>query len=333
MYTKKPTFLKGRPPIKSIKRRNLLIAYLFGLTDVEFKIKVGKLKKMANRIDIVGEEIEKSRYKAAIAEKFFFDKKGNRRTILNRVIEKNRDWFYELTKTEIINEIGELDLSKKAKKFLIVNIDKVKDDLKSQTPDNKLEKCIDWFFEPKIQDDIKKKRLDYAQLTHYYQIKKLNFVELKRFYLFKEFYDFTLELYQLRKKPISFAGLFNAYLLHMMYSTMKILVSNKKEIEEMSIPPLLIWKSFGDTFDEGYLFAFGAFTFDRVESLFHRMDSYPQKLLTNIFNKCNEYFTSLLKENINTKIPQTINTFSITDDSLKFLQKLKEAKDWSKIFQ
>lgn len=333
MYTKKGTFLRGPPPIKSIKRRNLLIAYLLGLTDVEFKIKVGKVKKMANRTDIVGEEIAKSRYKAAIAEKIFFDTRGNRRTILNRVLDKNKDWFYELTKTEIINEIMELDFSKKAKKFLIVNIDKVKDDLKSQTLDKKLERCIDWFFEPKIEDDIKKNRLDSEQLTHYYQIKELNFLELKRFYLFKEFYDFTLELYQLRKKPISFAGLFNAYLLHIMYSTMNILVFNKAKMEEMSIPPLLIWKSFGDTFDEGYLFAFGAFTFDRVDSLCHRMDSYSQKLLKNILIKCNEYFTSLLKENINTKIPQTINTYSVTDDSLKFLQKLKEAKDWSKMFQ
>jgi len=333
MYTEKPTFFRGQPPIKSIKRRNLLIAYLLGLTDVEFKIKVGKLKKMANRIDIIGEEFTTSRYKAAIAEKIFFNKKGNRRTILNRVLDKNKDWFFELAKTDIINEIGELNLSKKAKKFLIVNIDKVKDDLNSQSPDEKLKECIDWFFEPRIPDEIKKTRLDSEQLTHYYQIKELNFVELRKFYLFKEFYDFTLELYQLRDKSISFAGLFNTYLLHIMYSTMTILTSNKLEIKEMGIPPLLLWKSFGDTFDEGYLFAFGAFTFDQVKNLSSRMESLSHKRLKNIFIKCNEYFTSLLKENINTKIPQTINTFSITDDSLKFLQKLKEANDWSKIFQ
>jgi len=349
MYTQNGGAKRGRHPYKSLERRNLMIAYLLGKTERETAITVGPIREVNGKIYVIGEKNKESTYKAAIAEKIFQGVKGNKRTLLNtRILKPYRKWFIELEKTrDAITDAGKIELKRKAKKFLAVNIETIKNEVNTQSNDKNFREHVEWFFEPLGPNKIRIEEMDSNTIKGYLklkeqgrkkssQFKKLDFEVLKRFYLFKQFYDFSKELYGLRKKPVSFNNLFNTYLLHIMFSILQILRSKKVKIKNLNVSPLLIWKAFGDTFNEGYKFAFGAFTIDWIKNLSRQMESsfmFNKSFLEELFIRCNEYFSALLDDNEKGKIPETITTVTITDISITFLQKLKEAKNWSKIFQ
>jgi len=324
MYSKGKNMSKvGRIPKKSEKRRNLIVAYLMGKTEIKSEIKTGKILRNENKIDIEGETEIESKYILELVEKILPDikRKENKLTVLGRILNYDKEHgelLKKMTKTKI-DEQGRV-VPKKPITLITLNINAIKTELKTQSSNKKIHEQIDWFLEEPQHHYPSLKPQKLRPADFYY-------MEIQRFYLFKQFYDFSKELYNERGTSISFKGLFNSYLLHLMFAV----GSNKRTT--IIVSPLLLWKAFADTFDEDYLYVYGTFSMDWIDNFRQQMDRRSVDEQVEIFAKCNKYFASLIPSEGYIKTPQEISTVRITDGSLKFLHNLNEATKWSEIFK
>ena len=322
MYSKGKNMSKvGRMPKKSGERRNLIVAYLMGKTEIKSEIKTGKVLRKENKIDIEGETEIESKYVLDLVGKILSDIKGNKLTVMDRVLNYDKEHgelLKKMTKTKI-DEQGRA-IPKKPITLITLNINAIKTELKIQSSNKKIHEQIDWFLEEPQHQYLSLKPQKLRPTDFYY-------MEIQRFYLFKKFYEFSKELYNQRRNSTSFKGLFNSYLLHLMFAV----DYNKRTTIIAS--PLLLWKAFADTFDEDYLYVCGAFSIDWIDILREQMNRRTVDEKAEIFAKCNKYFASLILGEGYIKTPQEISTVRITDGSLNFLHNLNEATKWSEIFK
>lgn len=291
---------RGRPSTKAEKRKNLIVALLLG----EFEIRYGKIKDV--------------KYKSNLAKVIFSGVNGNKIGHLDRILKKFPDWLIQ--KEEIESKKKDIITIKNIpRKIITVNINTLKGELKTQSNNKKVWDQIDWFLEePKypMQKRVKPKKIKSDDFLY---------MEIHRYFLFDKFYEFSKDLCQKSKIKISFKGLFNSYILHLMLS------SNALNAEE-TMSSLLLWKAFSDALKQDPYITFQNLTFLWVNRLRkNRMG--PHEEWDKLLLKCNEYFTHLIKNHHYLPVPKTVSTINITDGSIKFLHNLERTKELSWIFE
>jgi len=302
----------GRPDIIAEKRRNLVVALLLGGYEIkEYQIKNGKTKKTIGKY-------KGKKYKSEVAKKIFKGVKGNRISHLERVLKRYPNWLIQ--KEEIESERKELIIIRKTPpKIITVNINTLKNELKTQSDNKEVWIGIDWFLEEPQYSKRKRVKPKKIRSDDFF------YMEIQRYFLFDNFYEFSKDLYQKRKKKISFNGLFNSYILH-------LLLSSNGTIEKTNVSPLLLWKAFANTFKNNYYNVFQTFTFIWTKILSKDRKG-PSLEWNKFYGNCNKYFYHLTSNEKFLDVPKKISTVTINEDSIKFLDNLWRREKLSNIFE
>ncbi|MGC9423876.1 hypothetical protein [Vibrio sp.] len=308
------------------------MAYLLGQTDIKREMVLGDIVWSENGLDINSDTYIDGRYYVDLAEKICPEIKGvkNRWGTLRRVLEydeKHGKFIQTFAKDDVIEKrskeymeqpvritIDDIDI-KRPKTVLTVNVDNLKVYLKKQEGNKEFHKAVEWFFEnPTLHPSLKPEHIAPQNLMY---------LDIQRYYIFKHFFEFSKNLLDEVNGIISFKGLFNAYLLHVLFSLL-----TPQSIT--NIQPVLLFTAFTNAANNDPFSTCYTFTSNWTEKL--DMEGKMGDETNDIIKNCEDYFEGLAPELTKNTGIVTITTDELSHNMIEFLSQLHKARNHKWLF-